>query len=125
MVARAINDRVIYANRADIPSLKKKALELAETRVEYFAARYGVSFGAISIGAQKSRWGSCSADGELRFNYKIALLPQRLADYVVVHELCHRLQFDHSKKFWAHVSVEIPEHKKLRKELRETNICFS
>ena len=108
--------------RADIPDLKARAQALVRSRVQYFAARYGVSFRAIRIRAQKSRWGSCSRAGNLSFNYRIAALPAHIADYIVVHELCHLREMNHSKKFWDLVAQEIPDHKAVRKQLR--NIVF-
>ena len=114
--------RVIRIARSDIPILKRRALTLARERCEYFAKLYGVRFGKISIRAQKSRWGSCSHTGNLSFNYRIAALPPELRDYIIVHEICHLLELNHSKKFWAQVARAIPTHKALRKEMR--NIVF-
>ena len=116
---------VIRIRRGDILVLKSRALALASARCEYFAGVYGFNYRKISIRAQKSRWGSCSLSGNLSFNYKIAVLPPALADYIVVHELCHLREMNHSKKFWALVAKAIPEHKKLRKELRDTVFVFS
>lgn len=116
--------RVIRARRADIPRLKRAAALLARERCEHFTSLYGTSVGRIVIRAQRSLWGSCSHGGNLSFNYKIALLPPALADYVVAHEICHLLQFDHSKKFWEHVARTMPDHKRLRKELRDTVVVF-
>ncbi len=114
----------IYVNKADIPMLKKRALALASARSAHFAAIYGVSHGTITIRAQKSRWGSCSHKGDLSFNYKMAALPPHLADYVVVHEICHLLALDHSKRFWDLVERTIPDHRALRKELRSIIFLF-
>ena len=73
----------------------------------------------MSIRKQKSRWGSASKrSGNLNFNYRIAFLPPALADLLVVHELCHLIEANHSKRFWAQVSRAIPEYQALRRELR-------
>ena len=101
---------------------KEVALKLAEERVRHFNALYGFAFNKIQIRNQKTRWGSCSKKGNLTFNYKIALLPQRLADYIVVHELCHLGQFNHSEKFWNLVARAIPDHLAIRKELKQKGI---
>jgi len=96
---------------------KEAARRFAYAAVARFAPLYGVRVAAISIRDQKTRWGSCSRNGRLSFNYRLATLPPRLADYIVVHELCHLLQFDHSPRFWALVAQTVPEHKLLRKIL--------
>jgi hypothetical protein len=70
------------------------------------------------------RWGSCSKKGNLNFNYKIALLPQRHSDYVIVHELCHLREFNHSKKFWDLVEQAVPNHRALRTELKRAGVGF-
>jgi len=94
------------------------ALALAECRAQYLNQHYRFSYQKISIRDQKTRWGSCSKKGNLSFSYKIALLPEHLADYIIVHELCHLGSFDHSKNFWELVAKTVPNHKILRKELR-------
>jgi len=115
---------VIRIPRKDIPFLKKQALALAHERCAHFAALYGISFGRISVRAQKTRWGSCSYKGDLSFNYRLAALPARIADYIVVHELCHILELNHSKAFWREVARAIPEHKQIRAEMRELVMLF-
>ncbi len=97
---------------------REAARVMAHERVAYFNRRYGFRFAGISIRDQKTRWGSCSRDGNLNFNYKIVLLPPCLADYVIVHELCHLGEFNHSPKFWNLVAQTIPNHRDLRKQLR-------
>jgi predicted metal-dependent hydrolase len=111
---------ILRIRKAEIPLLKKRALALVEERCAHFAPSYAVRYGQISVRAQKSRWGSCSSNGNLSFNYKIALLPPRIADYIVVHELCHLREMNHSKDFWAYVECAFPDYKTLRKELRNT-----
>ncbi|HEY4516721.1 MAG TPA: M48 family metallopeptidase [Candidatus Paceibacterota bacterium] len=123
-LAQTRGKKVIPLARADIPVLKKRAAALAAARCTYFAKMYGVRFKKISICAQKSRWGSCSRSGALSFNYKIAALPEHIADYIIVHELCHLSEMNHSKKFWHLVAREVPEHRAIRKELRNTVIMF-
>lgn len=113
-----ITPRVVHTKK-EIEELKKKALHIAEDKVQYFNRFYNFSYKNISIKNQKTRWGSCSKQGNLNFNYKIALLPEKLADYLVVHELCHLGQFNHSQKFWNLVGEVLPEYKKLRKELKD------
>ncbi len=97
---------------------KEKARLLVENRISYYNKFYRFQINRIAIKNTRSRWGSCSKAGNLNFNYKIALLPQSLSDYIIVHELCHLGEFNHSKKFWKLVSVTIPHYKKLRKNFR-------
>ncbi|MFZ2205369.1 MAG: SprT family zinc-dependent metalloprotease [Minisyncoccia bacterium] len=98
---------------------KERALILAQTRLEYFNQFYNFSYNKISIKNQKTKWGSCSKRRNLNFNYKIALLPEKMADYIIVHELCHLGQFNHSKNFWSLVAQTIPDHHEIRKDLKK------
>jgi predicted metal-dependent hydrolase len=98
---------------------KEAARRFAYAAIARFAPFYGVAAKAVSIRDQRTRWGSCSRDGRLSFNYRLAILPPRLAEYVVVHELCHMLEFNHSPRFWALVARTVPEHRTLRKALHE------
>ena len=123
-VARTDGRTVLYGKKALVRAYKEHAEKLAQARCAHFAALYGVSYKKISIRAQKARWGSCSRAGNLSFNYKIALLPPDMADYVIVHEVCHLLAFDHSPRFWGFVARTVPEHKRLRAVLRRTVIRF-
>ena len=103
---------------------KDEAHRRALERVKYFNSIYNFSFNLISIRNQKTRWGSCSKKGNLNFNYKVALLPERLADYIIVHELCHLAEFNHSKKFWNLVAKTMPDHASLRSELKKSRLSF-
>lgn len=98
---------------------KYRALACAETAVKRWSARYGFSVGGIAVRNSRSRWGSCSAAGRLSFNYKIVFLPEHLRNYLVVHEVCHLREHNHSRAFWALVAETFPEYKILRRELRQ------
>lgn len=106
------------SSRKDFVAHKERARFLAHARIAYFNETYKFNFNRVSIKNQKTRWGSCSSKGNLNFNYKIVHLPERLADYIIVHELCHLSEFNHSKKFWALVEKTIPNHLELRRELK-------
>lgn len=88
-------------------------------RVARFAALVGVTYGRITIRAQKSRWGSCSGKGNLNFNCLLMLCPEDVRDYVVVHELCHRKELNHSPRFWAEVEKVLPGYRVHRKWLKD------
>ncbi len=116
--------KVIVGKKALIKEYKARAQMIAEERCSQLAKVYGVRYGKITIRAQKSRWGSCSRLGNLSFNYKIALLSAPLVDYILVHEICHLIAFDHSKRFWTAVERTVPDHLKLRKALRSLAFRF-
>ena len=97
---------------------KKSALELVRHRISQYNNFYRFHFRSISIRNQKTRWGSCSSRGNLQFNYQIVFLPIHLADYLIVHELCHLGAMNHSVKFWQLVEKSIPDYALRRKELR-------
>lgn len=105
-------------SKAEYAKYKNTALSLVQSRLAYFNQTYRFAVGNIRIRNQKTRWGSCSKKGNLNFNYKIVLLPAPVADYVIVHELCHRGEFNHSKKFWGLVAQSVPNYVELRKELK-------
>ena len=93
-------------------------------KVEHFAKIIGVDYGTITIRMQKSRWGSCSAKGNLNFNCLLMKTPDEVIDYVVVHELCHRKEMNHSPRFWAEVEKIIPDYKKRRSWLKTNSHLF-
>lgn len=121
-VARINLKTRLQVAQKDIPALKKQALLFVEKQCAHYAQVYGVSYSKITIRSQKSRWGSCSKSGNLSFNYKIAVLPQHIADYIVVHEICHLEQLNHSKQFWNLVAREVPNHLSIRKALRQISV---
>lgn len=101
---------------------KEAARELIHRKLTEKNAYYSLPFGRVAIRNQRTRWGSCSKKGNLNFHYRIILLPEHLADYLVVHELCHLAEFNHSKKFWALVAQTIPDWRTRRKALTRHNI---
>ena len=105
--------------REKVIALAEEALKIIPARVEYFAKVIGVTYGKITIRNQKTRWGSCSSKGNLNFNCLLMLTPPEVLDYVVVHELCHRKQMNHSKAFWLEVEKVLPDYKEARKWLKE------
>lgn len=103
----------------EIEALADRALAVIPERVRHFAPRVGVTWGTITIRNQRTRWGSCSARGNLNFNCLLMLAPDHVIDYVVVHELCHRKQMNHSAKFWAEVERVLPGYRESLRWLKE------
>lgn len=103
----------------EIRELARMAKELIPERVAYYAPKVGVSYGRITIRSQRSRWGSCSGKGNLNFNCLLMLTTPEVLDYVVVHELCHRKEMNHSPKFWAEVGRILPDYQVSKKWLKE------
>ena len=102
----------------DLSKMVSEARQDLTERTEYFAPRIGVTYGRISIRHQKTKWGSCSSKGNLNFNCLLMLAPEAVRDYVVVHELCHRKQMNHSDTFWAEVERVLPAYRDARKWLK-------
>ena len=109
---RAYSKEIDPLSYAEIQELSDKALEYIPSGVAYFSKQVGVDCGRITIRNQKTRWGSCSSKGNLNFNCLLMLTPPEVIDYVVVHELCHRKEMNHSKAFWDEVAKILPDYKK-------------
>ncbi|MDO4471968.1 MAG: M48 family metallopeptidase [Bacillota bacterium] len=103
----------------DIARLIARAKEYIPGRVAHYAPLIGVEPGRITIRKQKTKWGSCSSKGNLNFNYLLMLAPPEVIDAIVVHELCHLKQMNHSKKFYDEVLRVFPEYRKWNRWLRD------
>ena len=103
----------------DIRQLADRALKVIPERVRYYAPLVGVTYGRITIRNQRSKWGSCSSKGNLNFNCLLMLAPPEVLDSVVVHELCHRKEMNHSSRFYAEVLRVFPDYYKWNKWLKE------
>ena len=99
--------------------LADRAREAFAERAAYFAPRLGVKYTRLSIRDQRTVWGSCTKAGHLSFNWRIILAPPATLDYLVIHELSHLLEMNHSKAFWAHVASQCPQWRTHRDWLRE------
>lgn len=98
--------------------LKHTAKKYIPERAKRLSERTGFICSKISIRSQKTRWGSCSAKGGLSFNYKMMRYRKEVIDYVIIHELCHLKEMNHSKRFWMLVEKFCPDYKSLKRELR-------
>jgi predicted metal-dependent hydrolase len=116
VVPRRRKNTVLYKKH------KESTRELVHRKIAHFNLSYNFSFKKVAIRNQRSRWGSCSQKGNLNFNYRLIHLPDHLVDYVVVHELCHLGEFNHSKQFWNLVAQTLPNHVELRQELRRFKV---
>ena len=103
----------------EIKQLREMTRQLITRRVEYFAPFIGVTYGQIAIRTQRTRWGCCSSKGKLNFNCLLGLVPSVVLDYVVVHELCHRKELNHSDRFWNEVSRILPDYKVRKQWLKD------
>lgn len=103
----------------ELSALTRAAREDLTVRCERFAPLVGVDYGRISIRHQKTRWGSCSQKGNLNFNCLLMLAPEAVRDYVVVHELTHRKEMNHSPKFWAAVEAVLPDYREQERWLKK------
>jgi predicted metal-dependent hydrolase len=112
----------LKGSRRDFILNKASAHRIAREKIKKFNDFYNFKYAKINIRNQKTRWGSCSKNGNLSFNYKIVFLPDHLADYLVVHELCHLGEMNHSQRFWNLVAKTIPDYGKMRRELRKCKV---
>lgn len=103
----------------EIQELANQALERIPKKVEYYALKMNITYGRITIRNQRTRWGSCSSKGNLNFNCLLMLAPPEVLNYVVVHELCHRREMNHSSRFWTEVEKILPDYKEQKRWLKE------
>lgn len=103
----------------EIHKLADLALKVISVKVKHYAGLMNVQYGRITIRNQKTRWGSCSSKGNLNFNCLLMLAPDEVVDYVVIHELCHLIEMNHSKAFWKQVEQMMPDYKKHSKWLKD------
>jgi len=100
---------------------KQQAEVILNERVRYFSNRLNMQPSAVAINNNKTRWGSCSSSRKINLNWRAVMLPPYLFDYIVVHEFCHMLEFNHTKNFWAIVETILPDWRVLRKHLKQMN----
>lgn len=108
---------IVYLPEVTRESDKERIRTFIEEKVAHYAEVMGVTYGKITMRNQKTRWGSCSDEGNLNFNCRLLFVPDRIVDYVVIHELAHRRFMNHSKSFWHEVEKYMPDYKEQRKML--------
>ena len=106
------------SGRRDYLKHKEAARKFIHERLAHWSSFYPFSYGRVAIKNTKRVWGSCSRKGNLNFSYALLFLPRELADYVIVHELCHLKEHNHSARFWSLVAEALPNYRLLRHELR-------
>ncbi len=98
---------------------RRRAKQILPKKAAFYAEKLGVTYGRITIRGQKTRWGSCSREGNLNFNWKLMLFPEEVQDYVVVHELAHRKEMNHSDRFYRCVEEILPNYTESIRWLKE------
>ena len=104
--------------KAEIVGFKKDLIKILTEKLPSLAETVGVTYGRVTVKSQKTVWGSCSVKGNLSFNCLLFLIPENLAEYVIIHELCHLKFMNHSERFWAEVRRYYPDYKNARKNLK-------
>lgn len=111
--------QVQVLSETEVDALRNQAAQDLPSRTQMHAQRMGISFGKVTIRLQKSRWGSCSAKGNISLNALLMLAPEKVRDYVVIHELCHRRHMNHSPAFWDEVERWMPDYRIARNWLKK------
>ena len=110
-------ESILDASKID--EYKAQARAYIVPKVEEYAQKFGFKYNKVRITSATTRWGSCSSKKNLNFSYRLILAPKASVDYVIVHELCHLRQMNHSKKFWAEVENIMPDYKLHEKWLKQ------
>lgn len=119
LVIRKPNEFPMDIHRVIEDWMRRQAADMIRELVEHYSTVMNVTYNNITIKDQKTRWGSCSSKGNLNFNYRLIMAPKEVLQYVIVHELSHRVHMDHSKDFWRTVEQVIPEYRQYREWLKE------
>lgn len=121
---RLVRRGQLAGSAAEYRQVKELARKFVHQRLTELNRHYQFSYQRIAIKNNATRWGSCSKRGNLNFHYKVHLLPAELADYVLVHELCHLKELNHSRRFWELVAQTVPQYQRQRAALKKT-ICYT
>lgn len=118
IAAREAEEKQPGFSDAELAKTVEAAKDILPPIAEYYARIIGVNYGKITVRRQVSRWGSCSAKGNLSFNCLLILCPDDVRDYVIIHELCHLKELNHSKRFWALVEQYCPNYRDCKNHLK-------
>lgn len=113
---------IARCSQRDYLSNRDAARMFVVERISHLNNIYQFKYNRVNIKNQKTRWGSCSKKGNLNFNYKIRYLPARISDYIIIHELCHLKEFNHSRRFWNLVEKTLPDYKYIRSQIKQYSI---
>jgi predicted metal-dependent hydrolase len=116
--SKELKDKEDYIKEAIAVWFKRQAALIYKEKAEKYSKILNVYPNKITIKEQKTRWGSCSSRGNLNFNWKVVMAPTEVVNYLVVHELCHLLQMNHSKDFWDLVEAVLPDYRVYREWLK-------
>lgn len=119
LVARQTAKKTIQLTEKEAAQYKKQAKAYLQQKCSCFSEIMGLCHGEVKINSAKTRWGSCNRKGDINFTYRLLFAPEDLVDYVVVHELAHLKEMNHSHRFWSVVEQTMPDYRARRKRLRE------
>lgn len=114
--------KIFTANKKEFKEYKERAHRFVINRLGYWNYKGRFKINKVQVKYQRSQWGSCSDKRNLNFNYKLLFLPKRLSDYIIVHELCHTKELNHSNRFWRLVGEVLPSYKLHEKELKNYRV---
>ncbi|NQV89246.1 MAG: M48 family metallopeptidase [Parcubacteria group bacterium] len=117
-----IHSDIAASSKEHFLQYKDEALGMVKARIDHFSKIHGFDSQEIRVKMLKTKWGSCSIKRNLNFNYKVLFLSDNLRDYIIVHELCHLKEMNHSRKFWQHVEKVFPDYRCMREELKKTGL---
>ena len=112
-------EREAVLSEEEVAELKRRAQTILKDKTAYYANILGLKYGRITITSAKTRFGSCSSKGNIAYSWRLMLYPEPAIDYVVVHELCHLLEMNHSPRFYRHVAGVLPDYKERRALLKK------
>ncbi len=111
--------RIVAVNKAIKEWYRERAYEYLKKRLDYYSIMVGVEYKSLTVKDLNSRWGSCSSKGNINLDIKLLLLPSNLIDYIVLHEVCHRKEMNHSKKYWSLVKGFMPDYSLREMEIKK------
>lgn len=115
---RQAAQKTIELTAEEVAKYKKQAKKFFQLKCQYFGLQMGIRHGNVKINSARTRWGSCNRKGDINLTYRLLFAPEELIDYVIVHELAHIREMNHSSRFWAVVEQMMPDYRERRKKLK-------